>query len=76
MDVKEPQQMNAIFAEAFNGMQAGDIAPLQGEWSLSFVGPDGEEVTETARSAEVVRRQLDGTWRYLIDHPAGDDTPR
>ncbi|AUX34518.1 uncharacterized protein SOCE836_066920 [Sorangium cellulosum] len=25
---------------------------------------------------EAVRKQLDGTWRYLIDHPAGDDTPR
>ncbi|XYH93529.1 YybH family protein [Sorangium sp. So ce1128] len=127
MNVKEPQQMNAIFAEAFNSgdlerimalyepeavlapapgqraagapavreairallalggrmvsrnnycMQAGSIALLQGEWSLSFVGPDGKEVTETARSAEVVRRQADGSWRYLIDHSTGDDTPR
>jgi ketosteroid isomerase-like protein len=45
-------------------MRAGDVALLRGEWRLGGM---------TARSAEVVRRQADGSWRYVIDHPFGDD---
>jgi uncharacterized protein (TIGR02246 family) len=54
-------------------MRAGDIAMLQGEWVLRLTGPDGEPAEQRSRTAEVVRRQTDGTWLYVIDHPFVND---
>jgi ketosteroid isomerase-like protein len=31
--------------------------------------PAGKEVTMKGQSMEVVRRQPDGTWRFIIDNP-------
>jgi ketosteroid isomerase-like protein len=56
-------------------LQVGDLALLQGEWRLSFVGPSDVRIELSSRSAEVVRRQADGSWLYVIDHPFGDDDP-
>jgi ketosteroid isomerase-like protein len=42
----------------------GDIALLSNRWT-SNVG--GDEISAT--SAEVVRRQGDGSWKYVIDNP-------
>jgi ketosteroid isomerase-like protein len=57
-------------------MQVGDLALLQGDWRLSGTAPDGSAVELSGRSAEVVRRRPDGTWRYVIDHPFGSDDAR
>jgi ketosteroid isomerase-like protein len=54
-------------------MQVDDLALLQGDWRFSATGPDGSPVELAGRSAEVVRRQGDGSWRYVIDHPFGSD---
>lgn len=50
----------------------GDLAYPSNTWSLSGTGPDGEPVTLGATTAEVARRQADGTWRYVIDNAWGD----
>jgi uncharacterized protein (TIGR02246 family) len=50
----------------------GDLAYLCNTWSLSGTGPDGDPVTLGATTAEVARRQADGTWRYVIDNAWGD----
>ena len=50
----------------------GDLAYLSNTLSLSGTGPDGEPVTLGATTAEVARRQADGTWRYVIDNALGD----
>jgi ketosteroid isomerase-like protein len=50
----------------------GDLAYLSNTWSLSGTGPDGNPVTLGATTAEVARRQADGTWRYVIDNAWGD----
>jgi uncharacterized protein (TIGR02246 family) len=50
----------------------GDLAYLSNTWSLSGTGPDGTPVTLGATTAEVARRQADGTWRYVIDNAWGD----
>lgn len=47
----------------------GDLALLHGRWRLSGTGPDGAALNIGGRTAEVVRRQPDGTWLYLIDNP-------
>lgn len=48
---------------------AGDLTLLHGEWTLRGTGPDGKAFDMSMRSSEVVRRQPDGTWRYVIDNP-------
>src|SRR5688572_19115551 len=51
---------------------AGDLALLHGNWILSGTGPDGHDVELAGRNTEVIRRQADGTWRFIIDNPFGD----
>lgn len=51
--------------------QAGDTALLVGDWKLRRKGSDGQEIHSSGTSVEVVRRQPDGSWRYLIDLPYG-----
>lgn len=48
---------------------AGDVALVHADWSLTGAGPDGKPLKMEGRSAEVVRRQRDGTWLFLIDNP-------
>ena len=62
-----------INIEARNLCQAGDIAFTSGRWSFSGTGPDGSPVSMSGQSAEVVRRQADGTWLFAIDLPYGTD---
>jgi uncharacterized protein (TIGR02246 family) len=54
-------------------VQAGDLAYLANRWSL--VGgtmPDGSPADMGATTAEVARRQPDGTWLYVLDNAWGD----
>lgn len=50
-----------------------DLALLRAEFHLVGTDPGGHPVEVLGASAEVVRRQLNGTWRYAIDHPFGAD---
>jgi len=52
-------------------MQTGEIALNSAKWHLTGTGPDGSPVTMDGHSAEVARRQADGTWRMVIDSPWG-----
>ena len=52
-------------------MQTGEIALTSSKWHLTGTGPDGSPVTMDGHSAEVSRRQADGTWRIVIDSPWG-----
>ena len=54
-------------------MQVGELALLRGEWNLNGTAPDGSPVELSSRTAEVVRRQADGSWLYVIDHAFGAD---
>ena len=47
--------------------EAGDLALVHWTWTMK--SPDGR-ITEGA-SAEVLRRQSDGSWRLIIDNGAG-----
>jgi ketosteroid isomerase-like protein len=44
-----------------------------GVWSFDGTAPDGETVWLEAKNADVLRRQADGTWRFVIDNPWGTD---
>lgn len=54
-------------------LEVGDLALVIGVWSFEGTGPDGEPVRLAARNADVLRRQADGTWRFVIDNPWGTD---
>ncbi len=49
--------------------EAGDLALLCSRWTLTGTGPDGSPVELAGQGAEVVRRQADGTWKFVIDNP-------
>ncbi len=54
-------------------LEAGDLALVIGVWSFDGTGPDGEPVRLAAKNADVLRRQADGSWRFVIDNPWGAD---
>jgi uncharacterized protein (TIGR02246 family) len=54
-------------------LQSSDLALVISEWSYSGTGPDGKLVNMAAKSADVLRQQADGTWRFVIDNPWGTD---
>ena len=51
--------------------QSGDIALLRARFEFKGHVPDGQPLEIVGHTAEVVRRQADGTWLYLIDHAGG-----
>jgi uncharacterized protein (TIGR02246 family) len=63
------------FTREIKAIQSGDgnLALLRGAWSATSTGPDGQPVTVTGNNVEVVRRQPDGTWLFVIDNPRGAD---
>jgi uncharacterized protein (TIGR02246 family) len=51
-------------------MEAGDLAVLSNEWTLTA----GDQ-SLSAVTAEVARREPDGGWLYVIDHPFASMEP-
>jgi len=51
----------------------GDLALVRSDWSLVGTAPGGCLVNLSGRASEVVRRQPDGTWLYIIDNPFATD---
>lgn len=54
-------------------VQHSDVALLRADWEMRT--QDGS-IVASGSSVELVRRQSDGTWRYVIDHAVGAALPR
>jgi len=54
-------------------LEGGDLALVAGVWSFVGTGQDGQPLRLAGKSADVLRRQNDGTWRFVIDNPWGTD---
>lgn len=54
-------------------VQGGDVAVLYNDWSMTVTGADGKTEASSGKAIEVVRRQPDGSWKYVIDDPSARD---
>jgi ketosteroid isomerase-like protein len=54
-------------------LEADGLALVIGVWSFAGTGPDGQPVKLASKSADVLRRQTDGSWRFVIDNPWGTE---
>jgi len=52
---------------------SGDTALVIGNWTLKGRDAEGNDVDASGRYADVVRRQPDGSWLFVIDNPNGSD---
>ena len=50
----------------------GTVAVTRVKGSSTSPGPDGNPVTTPLHSVEVVRKQADGTWLFIVDDPSGE----
>lgn len=50
---------------------ADNLAQLIVDWRMEGTTPDGQEFVETGTATDVMRRQPDGSWLYVIDLPQG-----
>jgi uncharacterized protein (TIGR02246 family) len=50
---------------------AGDLALSLVRWTLTGTGPDAKPVYMEGTTSDVLRRQGDGTWLFVIDNPWG-----
>jgi|ERR1700752_2083553 len=51
--------------------QADDIGLLFSSWNLQGTDPEGSPLVMSGQTSDVVRRQPDGTWLFVIDNPQG-----
>ncbi|HEX3542487.1 MAG TPA: nuclear transport factor 2 family protein [Acidimicrobiales bacterium] len=52
---------------------AGDVALVCGRWTMQGTGPDDNPLRLAGKFTDVVRRQADGRWLFVIDNPYGVD---
>jgi ketosteroid isomerase-like protein len=52
---------------------SGDTALVIGHWTVKGRDADGNDINASGRYADVVRRQPDGRWLFVIDNPNGSD---
>jgi ketosteroid isomerase-like protein len=50
-------------------LEASNLALVTTVWSFAGTAPDGRPVNLSAKSADVLRRQEDASWRFVIDNP-------
>jgi uncharacterized protein (TIGR02246 family) len=51
-------------------VRGGDeLAMVYNDWRMAGQGPDGQRIEAAGKAIEVVRRQPDGTWRFILDGP-------
>ena len=63
--MKPKLQMNVVKI-----VKAGDdVAALYNDWTLAGIGPDGTPFNDSGKATEIVRRQRNGTWKFIVDDP-------
>ncbi len=52
-------------------IESGDTALVHSKWTTVGTDADGNRVDFAGHATEVMRRQADGTWLFVIDNPYG-----
>jgi uncharacterized protein (TIGR02246 family) len=52
-------------------LHSGDIAIVFSRWTLKATDPGGAAIDQSGTTSDVVRRQADGSWLYVLDVPDG-----
>lgn len=47
------------------------LALIRANWEITTQDKQGKELIVSGSSAEVARKQADGRWLYIADHPTG-----
>ena len=50
-------------------VRAGDLAMVYNDWTMRAAAADGTTQESSGKAIEVVRRQPDGSWKYVLDDP-------
>ena len=50
---------------------SGDIALSVDQWALTGTEPDEQPIALEGTAVEVLRKQADGRWLYVVDNPWG-----
>ena len=50
-------------------LEGRDIAQVCGSWTLEGAAPDGSPIEMSGFYADVLRRQPDGSWLFVLDNP-------
>lgn len=58
-----------ITAETVEVLAASDAALVVNEWAMTDTAPDGTDVRQGGRGADVVQRQPDDRWLLVVDKP-------
>ena len=57
-------------------VRAGELAVHVTPWRMTGVAPDGNAMQAEGLSVAILRRQTDGRWLMVIDHPFADSLQR
>ena len=61
----------AIHIETVAAFESAGVGLTHGKWTLKGTDADGKPFESGGTSAEVLRRQADGRWLYVVDNPFG-----
>ena len=50
-------------------IEIDDVAVILGDYTLEFLGRNGKTINTSGKFGDIVRRQPDGKWLYLLDNP-------
>ena len=62
LSIKGKMEIKTVYC-----LETGDLAVGRSEWNIK----DGDEVKVSAKGIEVMKRQVDGSWKIVIDHAFG-----
>ncbi|HWV74028.1 MAG TPA: DUF4440 domain-containing protein, partial [Pseudosphingobacterium sp.] len=62
LSIKGTMEIKTVYC-----LQTGNIAVGRSEWSIT----EGDEVKISAKGIEVMKEQVDGTWKIIVDHAFG-----